>query len=239
MGAYGGWVGERSEESVDRYAEWTRRLTRPTVAEFVVTPFISSETIGYPGRKIRRERFVLDLSASADKDSWKSGLRRDVARNIKLAARHNWTIEEVRTVEDVERTRSLWEHTAARHKRRFDSARLLFLTSLVESLPVGEELFWWIASDNGSPAAATIALRSGDYLFSFDGAMDANRKDGHPMHALYEKAIDTAVGLGCRIFDFGSGPADAQGLELFKQGWGARPEQYYEYHLTRRWWPKR
>jgi len=239
LGAYGGWVGERFDGLAGRLTEWTRRLTRLTVAELVVTSFTTSDAIDYSGRKVKRERYVLDLSPSGAGDSWKSRLRRDVARNIKLAARHNWTIEEVRTVEDVERTRGLWKHTAARHNRRFDPSRWQFLKSLVGSLTAGEELFWWTASADDSPAATTIALRSGDRMFSFDGAMDVNRKDGHPMHALYEKAIDTAVGLGCRTFDFGSGPADARGLELFKQGWGAQPERYYEYHLTKRWWPKR
>ena len=110
---------------------------------------------------------------------------------------------------------------------------------MVKLFTAGKQLYWWTASDDRGPAGTIICLYSGDRFFYYDGAMDVERKDGRPMFALFDTAIDTAVKLGCRYFDFGSGPDRAPGLVRFKEGWGATAEQYSEYHFRRAWWLKR
>jgi len=238
LGSYGGWVGRSPQGQSGVVSDWLRRLKRPSVAELVITPWHTDGTIAYPGRKVTRERFVIDLSGFSEGQSWKTNLRRNVVRNLKSATLHSWKIELVRNPDDVERTRELWQQTFTRHRRRLDQSSWELYRLLPEFFAPGDRLFWWTASDEHGPAGTIICLLSGDRFFYYDGAMDISRRDGRPMYALFNAAINTALRFSCRFFDFGSGPDHASGLARFKQGWGALPEAYCEYHFKRVWWPK-
>ena len=179
------------------------------------------------------------MSAFDGERSWKTNLRRNIIRNLRSAAAHGWKVELVKNSDDVERTRPLWEQTFARHGRKLDAALWRLYRFLPEFFRAGESLFWWTVGNEHSLAATAIGFRYGAGYYAYNGAMDLSRKDGYPMHALYETAIDNAVRLGCKFFDFGSGPPQGDGLAHFKRGWGARAETYNEYHFKRRWWPKR
>ena len=239
LGAYGGWVGERTGEYSGALAEWMRTLTRPWVAQLVVTPFHPAERGVYPGRTVERERLVLDLCDAHAGGLWPDTMRPDTLRNLHMARRYNWRIDCVTDPDGVERTRSLWEQTAARHGRRFDRERWRFYRALFDLLGPTATLFWWIAQDDRGPAATIICLHSRARMWYHDGAMDLARSEGRPMYALFDRAINTAMELGCRAFDFGSGPANAPGLARFKDGWGAAAETYCEYHYRKIWWPRR
>ncbi|MFC1475988.1 GNAT family N-acetyltransferase [Candidatus Zixiibacteriota bacterium] len=239
LGSYGGWIGQQLPEHLDAVSGLLRQLRRPTVAEFVITPYVSADPIGYPGRKIERQRYALDLSAEGDNGHWSTRLRPDMARNLKTAQQHGWRIDVVESIADVLSQQNLWAETVARHGRTFDPVRWKLYQLLVEHCSIGRQLFWWTATDDRGPAATMICFHSADRFFYFDGAMDLDRKDGRPMFVLFAQALNTARELGCRIFDFGSGPKQAAGLARFKEGWGARAETYYEYHFRRAWWPKR
>lgn len=239
LGSYGGWVGRFLPEHAPAVTDLLRRLRRPTVAELLITPYDPADPINYPGRKLERQRHVLNLTADETRDDWRRCLRPDIARNLKIAQRYGWRIDMVKKINDVTRLRKVWEETAARHDRRFDPARWRLYHIMVEVFSAGRQLYWWTAADDRGPAATMICFHSQERFFYFDGAMDLSRKDGRPMYALVDKAVDTASKLGCRAVDFGSGPPQATGLTRFKEGWGAQLETYYEYHFRRAWWPRR
>jgi len=236
QGSYGGWISRSQANDIHEISALIAQLVRRRVAEMVITPYPSDDRIMYPGHRVDRQRYVLDLSCGA---RWRNNIRPDLARNLKTAQQHQWRISQMEHADEIGPLQGLLEQTAVRHGRRFHAVRLKFFRKIVEHFPVGRQLFWWIASDDNGPAATIICFHAGDRFFYYDGAMDAAGKAGRPMYALFEKAIDAALGLGCRTFDFGSGPEQAEGLARFKSGWGARPETYYEYHFRRVWWPKR
>ena len=239
LGTYGGWIGEEFEGRWEVISQWTRQWWRPSVAELVVTPFRDDETRSYPGRKIDRTRHVLDLSLLTAERSWEGNLRPDTLRNLIIARKHGWWVERVENSGHVERTRPLWEQTFDRHQRKFDPGQWRFYRTLCELISPSGKLFWWTAGDGRGAGGTIICLHSGDRFFYHDGAMDLSLGEGRPMYALFDRAIETAVRLGCRTFDFGSGPAGTMGLERFKEGWGAVPELYSEYHYRKPWWPGR
>ncbi len=239
LGSYGGWIGRYLPEHSGPVDDLFKKLRRPTVAELIITPYLPTDPVSYPGRKVERQRYVLNLAAEGVRDNWQKYLRPDIARNLKTAQQYGWRIDMVENIGEVLGLRDLWEQTAARHGRRFDPVRWKLYQMMVEYFSAGRQLFWWTATDDRGPAATMICLYSRDRFFYFDGAMDLKRKDQRPMYALFARALHTAGELGCRVFDFGSGPEQAAGLARFKEGWGARPEKYYEYHFRRAWWPKR
>lgn len=235
-GSYGGWIGKPGAAGDDDISEMIRRMVHRRVAELVITPYTPTDTIVYPGRRVERRRYVLDLPPGT---AWRENLRQDAARNLKTAHQHGWRIKLVERVDEIESLREMLLQTAVRHSRRLDAVRMGFYRKIIEYIPPGRQLFWWTAADDHGPAGTVLCLAAYGRFFYYDGALDLTRKDDRPMYALFEKAIDTAVELGCRVFDFGSGPEAAEGLARFKTGWGARPETYYEHHFRRAWWPRR
>ncbi len=239
LGSYGGWVGERSPAIQQAYIDLQRRLLTPRVARCVITPLSATDDMPYAGVPLQRERFVINLSALAAPDDWRSLVRENIRRNLKSAAEYGWQIDLVQNTESVERTRSLWEHTYDRHQRKFGADTWEFFRQLIDHFAPGVELLWWTAADDQGPAATMICLHSGNRLFYYNGALDLARSGHYPMHALYERAITTALSLNCSVVDLGSEPDTAAGLQHFKSGWGAQTEPYSEYHFRRWWSPRR
>ncbi len=239
LGSYGGWLGPQIAEISADIAQLFDGLKKVNLAEMVFTPLYDTLPDLYPGRRVERRRFVLDFAKIPAGQSWRDGLRDDIGRNLHTAERHEWTIIPVNDQKTSEQTYPLWQQTAIRHKRLFDDARWAFYLGLPECLTPEKQLFWWTVADTHGPAATMICFYSGDRMFYYDGAMDLTRKNARPTYALFATALDAAARLGCRYFDFGSGPTAAQGLERFKKGWGGVPETYAEYHFRRFWFPRR
>jgi hypothetical protein len=90
----------------------------------------------------------------------------------------------------------------------------------------------WVASLDGRPAAAILVLQGANAHYT-RGAMD--RELAAPTRAnqlLHRLAIEDACAAGCRAYHMGES-GTSSGLARFKEGFGARPHGYAEYHLER------
>ena len=90
----------------------------------------------------------------------------------------------------------------------------------------------WVASLDGRPAAALLVLQGANAHYT-RGAMDrelaAPTRANHLLHRL---AIEDACTAGCGVYQMGES-GTSSGLARFKEGFGATPSRYAEYHLER------
>jgi lipid II:glycine glycyltransferase (peptidoglycan interpeptide bridge formation enzyme) len=90
----------------------------------------------------------------------------------------------------------------------------------------------WVAYLDGVPAAALLVLQDANAHYT-RGAMDLDLAG--PTRAnqlLHRLAIEDACETGCRSYHMGES-GSSSGLARFKEGFGARPHRYAEYHVER------
>ncbi|HEU5348992.1 MAG TPA: GNAT family N-acetyltransferase, partial [Ktedonobacterales bacterium] len=85
----------------------------------------------------------------------------------------------------------------------------------------------------GKPAASIIVLHHASNASYWRGAMDKDIAD--PSRAnflLHRRSIEDACARGCRYYHMGES-GDSGSLAYFKEGFGAEPYRYEEYHVER------
>jgi Acetyltransferase (GNAT) domain len=97
---------------------------------------------------------------------------------------------------------------------------------------LGEACRIWVAWRHGDPAAAILVLHGANASYT-RGMMD--KELAGPTRAnylLHKLAIEEACEAGCRYYDMGES-GSSESLAQFKTRFGARAQQYAEYHLER------
>jgi hypothetical protein len=97
---------------------------------------------------------------------------------------------------------------------------------------LGDSFRIWVAWSDGRPAAAIVVLQGANAAYT-RGAMD--KELAGPTRAnyvLHSRAIEEACAAGCRYYDMGDSGGSAS-LARFKEGFGARPIDYADYHVER------
>jgi hypothetical protein len=196
-----------------------------------------------PSRAVAVPRLahVLDLDGGFDR-VWKERFSDHTRRGVKKAERSGLTIESDTTGRLVpvyyglyERSVDRWAHSLReplwlarfRAQRRDPQRKLEALTGAL-----GESARIWVASLDGRPAAAILVLVGANAHYT-RGAMD--RQLAAPTRAnflLHKLAIEYACETGCRSYHMGE-TGTSSGLARFKEGFGAEPHAYSEYHFER------
>jgi hypothetical protein len=95
---------------------------------------------------------------------------------------------------------------------------------------LGEACRVWVASLDGRPAAAILVIRGPSANYT-RGAMDkALAGPTRANYLLHRLAVEDACDAGCRYYHMGETGLSAA-LAQFKTRFGARPQQYAEYHI--------
>jgi Acetyltransferase (GNAT) domain len=91
----------------------------------------------------------------------------------------------------------------------------------------------YVAWVNGQPAASTIVLHHGSNASYWRAAMDKDLADpSRATFLLLRRSIEDACAGGCRHYHMGDSGNSAS-LAYFKEGFGAEPYRYEEYHFER------
>jgi lipid II:glycine glycyltransferase (peptidoglycan interpeptide bridge formation enzyme) len=190
---------------------------------------------------VPRLAHVLDLEGGFDR-VWADRFTSHTRRSVQKAERSNLTVECDTTGRLVpvyyglyERSLERWADTlheplwlARLRARRRDPQRKI--EALARALGASARV--WVASLDGRPAAAILVLQGANAHYT-RGAMD--RELAAPTRAnqlLHRLAIEDACRAGCRAYHMGES-GTSSGLARFKEGFGARPYPYAEYHLER------
>ena len=190
---------------------------------------------------VPRLAHVLHLGGGFDR-VWKERFSSNARRAVQKAERSGLTVECDTTGRLVpvyyglyERSLERWADTlheplwlARLRARRRDPQRKI--EALARALGAAARV--WVASLDGRPAAAILVLRGANAHYT-RGAMD--RELAAPTRAnqlLHRLAIEDACTAGCQAYHMGES-GTSSGLARFKEGFGARPYRYAEYHLER------
>jgi hypothetical protein len=185
---------------------------------------------------VSRRAHAIDLTEGFDA-VWKQGFSSRARNHVRRAERSGVTVELdtdgrlldvfhelfMRSVErwakrqHEPRALAIWR---ARRRDSVDKMRRL-LTDLGSAR-------LWVASVEGTPAAAIIVLQ-GENAHYTRGAMDvelAGRSRAN--YLLHRYAIEDACAAGCRTYHMGE-TGSSNSLAQFKEALGARPHEYAEY----------
>jgi lipid II:glycine glycyltransferase (peptidoglycan interpeptide bridge formation enzyme) len=91
----------------------------------------------------------------------------------------------------------------------------------------------YVAWLDGKPAASIIVLHYGSNASYWRGAMDKDLADSSRANfLLHSRSIEDACASNCRHYHMGES-GDSASLAYFKEGFGAEPYRYEEYHMER------
>jgi hypothetical protein len=190
---------------------------------------------------VPRLAHVLDLEGGFE-HIWNERFTSHTRRAVKKAEASGLTVECDTTGRLVPVYYSLYERSLERwseslqeplwlaryRARRRDPQRKI--EALAEAL--GAQARVWVASLDGKPAAAILVLVGANAHYT-RGAMD--RELAAPTRAnqlLHRLAIEDACLAGCRSYHMGE-TGTSSGLARFKEGFGAQPYHYAQYHHER------
>jgi lipid II:glycine glycyltransferase (peptidoglycan interpeptide bridge formation enzyme) len=190
---------------------------------------------------VPRRAHLLDLEGGFER-VWNERFTDHARRAVRKAERSGLTVECDTTGRLVpvyyglyEQSLERWSQTlheplwlARLRAQRRDPQRKLEALALA----LGASARVWVASLDGRPAAAILVLQGTNAHYT-RGAMDrelaAPTRANHLLHRL---AIEDACNAGCLAYHMGES-GTSSGLARFKEGFGARPYVYAEYHLER------
>jgi FemAB-related protein (PEP-CTERM system-associated) len=184
----------------------------------------------------------------------------DLPRKARAAARQARERHGLRVEFGDEHLETVWS-LYSQSMRRLASPNypFRFFQGLSERTPGGEapDHLVQLVFHEGQPAAGLLSFAyRGTFLPYFAGC-DERFERYHPNNFLYLTAMEQAVEMGCRVFDFGRSRQDNIGSYEFKRNQGFEPEplgyQYYvpeggsvpdlyptspKVRLARRLWPR-
>ena len=205
-------------------------------------PLTASAWDGFGGAiAVERRAHVLDLEGGFDR-VWEERFTSHTRRAVQKAERAGLTVECDSTGALVPVYYGLYERSLERWADNLHEP--LWLARLrarrrdpqkkIEALAraLGDSARVWVASLDGRPAAAILVLQGANAHYT-RGAMD--RELAAPTRAnqlLHRLAIEDACRAGCGAYHMGES-GTSSGLARFKEGFGAQPYRYAEYHLER------
>jgi len=194
-------AGEVQRRGDERYIEWrpsgvTCRSTLPTAAAYRL--------------------HSLDLSAG-EAAVFRGFHRNHVVRKIRRSERERLVYAEGASAQLLDAFYSLLIQTRRRHGMPPQPKR--WFRNILEYLPDTAKVR--VAYADRRPIAAILTLEGLHTMMFKYGASDARFHPLGGVQMLLWRAIQEAVGHGCRAFDFGRSDIDNAGLIAFKDHWGA------------------
>lgn len=154
-----------------------------------------------------------------------------VHRNIRnRALRQGITVSRGATQEDVDTYYRL--HTLTRRRLGVPVQPRRFFQLIAERLIARGHGFVASAHDNGNIVASGLYLAHNEMLVAKFAASDPTRRDTGGGYLIDWEVMTAGCELGYRILDLGRSDPDADGLRLYKRGWGAVETPLVYTHLS-------
>ncbi len=158
----------------------------------------------------------------------------NVMRNVRKALDDGVEVRDIEAPDQVDRMYDLYVDTMRRKAAPTTWTRR-FLRALYERLVVPGQARMPLAWHEGRIVAGIVLIRSGEIVYYFFGASDAEALAHRPNDLLFSEAIRRSAADGCRTFDFMTSRSADEGLIRFKEKWGGRPKplRIYRTELSR------
>lgn len=165
----------------------------------------------------------------------------NVMRNVRKALDDGVEVRDIEAPDQVDRLYDLYVDTMRRNRAPTVWTRR-FLRVLYERLVVPGGAQMLLAWREGRIVAGIVLLKSGEVVYYFFGASDAEALPHRPNDLLFSEAIRRSAADGHRTFDFMTSRTTDSGLIRFKEKWGGvrKPLRIYRTELSvlhaRLWW---
>jgi FemAB-related protein (PEP-CTERM system-associated) len=170
----------------------------------------------------------------------------DLPRKSRAAARHARTRFGLEVTFGDEHLNTVWL-LYSRSMRRLASVNypMAFFQSLIERTGSANSVretgtsgcvrhLVQLVRYQGNPIGGLISFVYRDTLMPYFAGVDERHEKVHPNNFLYMTAMEQAVRLGCRVFDFGRSRVDNRGPYNFKRFQGFEPTPlHYQYYVPR------
>lgn len=214
-GTYGGWLAGTPLLAEHAVALRGFLLQQNPSIEWRINPFDPhAEIVDLPERRADSTH-VLELGQDFDtiRRAW-SRSHREAARR---APRRGVTVRVAETAEDWNAYDSVYRASVARWG---DAASAEHPRAIFDELRTLDDVRLWIAERGGEVVAGALCCYTKHHVAYWNGAGLAEHFDAKPMQRVMHDAIEHAVGLGARWFDFHPS-GDHRGTRTFKQRFGA------------------
>jgi len=175
---------------------------------------------------------VMQLDITKEPDALMAEFKPKTRYNIRLAQKKGVTVEQGADKTDLRRFYDLLLETAARD--RFLIRSYGYFETLWDTLVAPGYARLFLAKYQSEPIAGVLCFYFGDRCWYTYGASSNAHRNVMPNHLVQWRAIEHARSLGIRLYDFRGvsprrGPTPQghlQGLNRFKEGFGARYVEY-------------
>ena len=191
-------------------------------------PLAQADLDGLPGKIVRRETSVIDLSIGAQ--AALANMDGNSRRMAGQAVRRGVRCERARGESAIDRYYAMLEESAIRWGRE----RPTFPKRLLEALVArgGDDVEIWFATFEGEAIAGGVMLYGSDEANFWSAAMRSDFGTLRPSNALNVALITAAAERGVRWYNLGESEG-LPGVARFKQGLGAGTVPYSTWRLER------
>jgi lipid II:glycine glycyltransferase (peptidoglycan interpeptide bridge formation enzyme) len=197
-----------------------------------------SNTCSYLNQlKFKKKEFftyLVELENSYDKIR-KEKFNRNCRRNISKAEKNNIKIRKVENLKDVELYHKISKETHLRLSG-FEVYSLNYFKNIYETMNNKEMFIWNLAEINGRIIAGSLIFLHKNSLFNFLTINYSDCKKYEPNFLLISNDIKWAIENEYKYYNLGGNPEDAEGLNRFKESWGAERKIYNLYYIEKLPW---
>ncbi len=224
---YGGFIGDRKylAEFLILLSQWARKekIQRIQIVDLAVK---KSEEL--PDFKcMESNRHVLDLKGKSTDEILKN-YHDALKRNIKTALKSDLEFERIRTQEEVDQFYHLYLTSMKRKAALIKYPHGLF--KKIYDLLVPEFADILFVKHQNQPVAGIVVIYSEDAAHYFHGGSDSRYLSLRPNDLLFHHAIRIAREKGKSYFDFMGSDKKFLSLMQFKDKWGTRREELFNFH---------
>ena len=224
---YGGFIGDRKHipEFLQLLYRWVKEEKIQRLQ--IVDPAIKKRVELPDFNCVESYRHVLDLkgkSIEQIQDDYHDALK----RNIKTALKSNLEFEKIRTHEEVDRFYHLYLTSM---KRKLALVKYpLELFRKIHDLLVPDYADIFFVKHQSQTIAGIVVIYSEDTAHYFHGGSESRYLNLRPNDLLFHHAIRIARERGKSYFDFMGSDKRFQSLIQFKDKWGTRREELFNFH---------
>jgi predicted N-acyltransferase len=235
FGTYGGVVlGERVPATAvpELVMGFFQMCNSPRVAAAELVDFRGHLLIPPLGGLKRFERNAHVLELATDYDGIHKSFKPSNRNKIRKAERAGVVVRRGKTTADFLKYRDVFNHCCKRWKRR-PFLRQTFFVRLSELDP--EHVRLWLAEYRDRVIAGLLNFRLNGSVQNWGSVSFSSTWDVAPNNLLHARAIQDAVHMGCRCYNFGENPG-LPGVDDFKKTFGTRQRSYNSFRWERTWY---
>lgn len=224
---YGGFIGDRKnlQEFLQLLYRWAKEEKIQRLQ--IVDPAIKKRAELPDFNCVESYRHILDLKGKSTEeiqDNYHDALK----RNIKTALKSNLEFEKIKTGEEVDRFYRLYL-TSMKRKAALVKYPLELFRKIHDLLvPDNADIFF--VKHQSQAIAGIVVIYSEDTAHYFHGGSDSRYLNLRPNDLLFHHAIRVAQDRGKSYFDFMGSDKKFQSLIQFKDKWGTRREELFNFH---------